>query len=69
MRIVRADDKYNGYRSSSKEGQWVPVEKFGSHSKSRTGLAGIQSANIVKKIQPTKVINYSNKGGLTRSNL
>jgi hypothetical protein len=47
----------------------VPVEKFGSHTKSRSGLVGLQSANIVKKIHPTKVVTYGGKKGLTQANL
>ena len=47
----------------------MPVEKFGSHSKSKSGLIPIQSVNIAKKIQPTKVVPYGAKGILTRANL
>jgi hypothetical protein len=41
MRVVRADNQYGGYRSSSKEGQWVPVDNLGSHSKSKAVLGGL----------------------------
>ena len=38
MRVVRADNQYGGYRSSSRDGQLIAVENVGSHTKSKTVL-------------------------------